>query len=318
MKVVSLRAVDRVTDIFEGVELVEQPKQKYDADELVERVGDADAVYIHAENQFTEDVLSELPSLQVIGKPGSGVDNIDLDAAAERGIPVFHTPGMNAVAVAEYNVGLLIALLRQIPDARDHLAGGGWRSEAWEGTEIRDKTVGIVGLGQTGTATAERLAAFDVDLLTTDPYVDQSRADEVGAEMVGMDQLLAESDIVLLHVRLTPETEGLLGAAELDRMKDSAVLVNTARGRLIDREALLANLEAGTLAGAALDVFHEEPPAEDDPLVAHPNVLATPHLAGATAETRRNVLRTTAENVMRALNGEPVDESYVANPDALE
>lgn len=318
MKVVSLRPVGRVADIFDSLDVVEHPKRKYTESELIDRVGDADAVYIHAENQFTEDVLMNLPSLKVIGKPGSGVDNIDLDAAAARGIPVFHTPGMNAVAVAEYNVGILIALLRQIPAARDHLAGGGWRSEAWEGTEIRDKIIGIVGLGNTGIETGQRLSAFDADLLATDPYIDQSRADEIGADLVEIDELLAESDIVLLHVRLTPDTVGLLGDEEFAQMKDSAVLINTARGQLTDREALLSHLEDGSLAGAVLDVFHEEPPADDDPLVSHPNVLATPHLAGATTETRTNVLRTTAHNVVDALNRETVDESFVANPSALE
>jgi len=318
MKLVTVRPVDRVDDIFDSLEVVEHPKQKYPADELIERVGDAHAVYIHAENQFTESVLDSLPSLEVIGKPGSGVDNIDLDAAADRGIPVFHTPGMNAVAVAEYNVGLLISLLRKIPDARDHLAGGGWRSEEWEGSEIRDKTVGIVGLGNTGMATGERLRAFDAEILATDPYVDQSRADEIGANLVEMDELLSKSDIVLLHVRLTPDTVGLFGDEEFSQMKDSAVLVNTARGQLTDHDALVDHLESGSIAGAALDVFHEEPPADDDPLVSHPNVLATPHLAGATTETRTNVLRTTAQNVVDYLDGEAVDESFVANPAALE
>jgi len=318
MKLVSLRPIDRVSDIFNSLDVVEHPKQRYSEDELVNRVSDADAVYIHAENQFTESVLDNLPSLKVIGKPGSGVDNIDLDAAADRGIPVFHTPGMNAVAVAEYNVGILISLLRKISDARDHLAGGGWRSETWEGTEIRDKTVGIVGLGNTGIATGERLNAFDAELLATDPYVDQLRADEIEADLVEMNELLAESDIVLLHVRLTPDTVGLFGDAEFSQMKDSSVLINTARGQLTEREALLDHLEEGSIAGAALDVFHEEPPADDDSLVSHPNVLATPHLAGATTETRTNVLRTTAHNVVDALNGEAVHESFVANPAALE
>jgi len=318
MKIVTVRPVDRVDDIFDSLEVIEHPKQKYPEDELIDCVGDADAVYIHAENQFTESVLKNLPSLKVIGKPGSGVDNIDLDAAAEREIPVFHTPGMNAVAVAEYNVGLLISLLRKIPNARDHLADGGWRSEVWEGTEIRDKTVGIVGLGNTGMATGQRLRAFDTDIIATDPYVNQSRADEIGADLVEMDELLAESDIVLIHVRLTPDTVGLFSDWELEQMKESAVLVNTARGQLIDHDALIDHLGTGSIAGAALDVFSEEPPADDDPLVSHPKVLATPHLAGATTETRTNVLRTTAHNVVKFLDGEDVDESFVANPSALK
>jgi phosphoglycerate dehydrogenase-like enzyme len=167
-------------------------------------------------------------------------------------------------------------------------------------------------------ATGERLRAFDVNLLATDPYIDQSHADKLGADLVAMNELLVESDIVLLHVRLTPETVGLLGEEELDLMKESAVLVNTSRGQLTDHDALVEHLNSGSIAGAALDVFHEEPPKADDPLVSHPKVLATPHLAGATTETRTNVLRTTAQNVVDYLAGKDVDESYIANPTALE
>lgn len=317
-KVVSLRPVDRVADVFADLDVEVVPKQKYSEDTLVDLVDDADAVFIHAENQFTGRVFGSAESLAVIGKPGSGIDNIDIEAATREGIPVLHTPGMNADAVAEYNVGLLISLFRSIPSAIGHLESGGWRSEEWEGTEIRGKTVGLVGIGNTGMATGDRLVAFDADLLATDPYVDQAQADEIGAELVELERLLRESDVVMLHARLTEDTQHLLGEEELSLLDDDAVLVNTARGQLVDEEALIEALQSGELGGAALDVFADEPPDPDNPLLELPNVITTPHLAGATNETRTNVLRTTAKNIVSVLDGESVDSRFVANPDVFD
>lgn len=317
-KIVSLRSTDRVDDIFDGLDLGEVPKKKYDEDTLIDIVGDADAVFIHAENQFTSRVIESAPSLKVIGKPGSGIDNIDLDAATRNNVQVLHTPGMNAVAVAEFNVGLLISLYRSIPSARDHIESGGWRSERWEGSEIRDKTIGIVGLGNTGRATAERLSPFDATLIGTDPFVDEETAAEFGVELLELEEMLTRADIVMMHARLNEHTHHLIGADELELLDESAVIINTARGQLIDEDALIEQLESDRLGGAALDVYSVEPPADDNQLFDLPNVITTPHLAGATTETRTNVLRTTAKNVVSALNGESVDRRFVANVDVLE
>ncbi|MFB6304631.1 MAG: NAD(P)-dependent oxidoreductase [Haloferacaceae archaeon] len=316
-RLVTFRNVDPVADVFADLEVREVPKGKYTTEQLIEHSEGAEALFVHSENPYDRDLFEAVPSLRVVGKAGSGIDNIDVEAATDHGVAVVHTPGMNADSVGEYTVGLLVAYWRRIPAAERHLREGGWRSEAWWGTEIRDKTVGIVGLGAAGTATAERLVPFGADLVAYDPYVDQAHADAVGADLVGLDELLDRSDVVSLHVRLNEETRGLIDADAFDRMGEDAVLVNTSRGEVVDREALLDALDAGDVGGAALDVFHEEPPSPDDPLFDHENVLATPHLAGAGRETRIRMLRMTAENVVKVLAGDPVEERFVANPEVL-
>lgn len=318
MKVVSFRSIERISDEFGGLSVQREPKRRYTEAELIDRAAGADALFVHSENDYTAAVFDGVPELRAIGKAGSGIDNIDVDAATERDIAVLHTPGMNGVAVAEFTVGAIVSLARNLHAAENHLLEGGWRSQEWWGTELRDKTVGIVGLGAAGFETARRLVPFDVELLVADPYVSQERIDEVGATRVPLEELLQRVDIVSLHVRLTDETEGMIGPAEFDLLDDTALLVNTSRGAVVDRTALRDALETDSIGGAALDVFHEEPPDPDDPILERENVLATPHLAGATVETRERMLATTARNVRRVLNGEPVAEEYLANPDALE
>ncbi|WP_164471155.1 hydroxyacid dehydrogenase [Halorubrum sp. CSM-61] len=317
-EIVSTRSIAWVDDAFDDVETEVVEKKRYDADELSEIVGDARGLFVHSENDFDATVIENAPNLEAIAKPGSGIDNIDIDAATEAGVVVLHTPGMNAVAVAEFTVGATLSHLRGIPAAQDHLEAGGWRSPDWWGGELRGKTIGIVGLGAAGSETAKRFRPFCEEILVYDPYVDDERLEEVGAERAELDGLLTRSDVVSVHVRLTPETEGLIDQRGVDLMKDGAVLVNTSRGAVVDYDAVAAALDAGTLGGAVLDVFHEEPPDPDGPLVGREDVLATPHLAGATTETRRRMLNATAENLAAILDGDAVDRQYVANPDALE
>lgn len=318
MRIVSFRPVHRVADVFEGYSVTEVDRGRYPERELVSRAEGADALFVHSENSYTRQVIEHLGSLQAIGKPGAGIEHIDVEAATEAGVAVLHTPGLNAPAVAEFAVGGLIAFARRMPDAMEHLRAGGWRGEEWWGTELRGKTVGLVGLGATGFETATRLAPFGVDLLVADPYVSDERVEAAGAERTPLPDLLDRADVLSLHVKLTEETRGLIGADELARLPEDAIVVNTSRGPVVDREALLAALENGTIQGAVLDVFHEEPPDAADPLLDRENVLVTPHIAAATEKTRVEMLRTTAENVVRVLEGEPVDGEYVANPEVVE
>lgn len=317
MNVVTFRSVDRVIDEFGALSVHREPKQRYTQAELKERVGDADGLFVHSENDYTEALFEATPNLRAIGKAGSGIDNIDIDAATEHGIAVLHTPGMNGVAVAEFTVGAIVSLARRFHAAEDHLLEGGWRSEDWWGTELRDKTVGIVGLGAAGYETARRLKPFDVDFLVSDPYVDQERIDEINGCRVSQDELLSNSDIVSLHVRLTDDTKGMIDTEAFELFADDALLINTSRGAVIERDALQNALESDAIGGAALDVFHEEPPNPDNPILNHENVVATPHLAGGTVQTRERMLATTARNVRRVLEGETVDDEYLANPAAL-
>jgi D-3-phosphoglycerate dehydrogenase len=317
-KIVSFRSVDRIESAFDDVDLDVVPKTKYTDSELIEYAEGASGLFVHSENQYTSTLFEASPELRVIGRPGSGLDNIDLDAATENDVVIAFTPGMNAVAVSEFVVGSVISHIRDLQDASDHVRSGGWRSPDWWGTELRNKTVGIVGLGAAGYETAKRLKPFDVDFLVADPYVDQERIDEIGGQRVELDDLLSESDFVSLHVRLTEETTHMIDAAAFDRMKETAVLINTARGRVVDHDALVEALTTGTIGGAVIDVYPSEPPESTDPIFDCETASVTPHLAGATVETRTEMLETTAKNMLRILNGEAVDRQYIANPEVLD
>ncbi len=316
-RLVAVRDVDPVAETFSDLDVVRVPKGRYTTAELIDRAAGATALFVHSENEYGATLFDALPDLRVVGKPGSGIDNVDVAAATERGIPVTHTPGMNADAVGEFAVGLLVSLLRKIGASERHLRAGGWRSHEWLSRELRDETVGLLGLGATGTATAERLRPFGPDLLAHDPQVDAARADAVGADLVRFDDLLERSSVLSVHVRLTDETRGLVDADALARLGTNGVVLNTARGAVIDRDALYDALRDDRLAGAALDVFHDEPPATDDPVFGFETVLTTPHLAGAGRKTRVEMLETTATSVVRLLAGDPVDERLVANPETL-
>lgn len=318
MEVVSFRPVHRVNDIFAEHSVTEIDRGRYSQQEVISLAKGADALFVHSENSYTRQVIEELESLKVIGKPGAGIEHIHVEAATEAGIPVLHTPGMNAPAVAEFVVGGLIAFARRMPRAMEHLREGGWRGEEWWGTELRNKTVGLVGLGATGFETAKRLEPFKVDLLVTDPYVSDERVEATGAERAPLPELLGRADVLSLHVKLTAETRGIIGVDELEKLPADAILVNTSRGPVIDREALLDALRNETIQGAVLDVFHEEPLDAADQLLEQENVLITPHIAAASKKTRVEMLRTTAENVIRVLDDEPIDGQYAANPDILK
>ena len=317
-KIVSFRSVDRIASAFDEVDLDVVPKTKYSDAELIAHAEGADGLFVHSENDYTRSLFEAVPTLRVIGRPGSGLDNIDLDAATDHGVVVVYTPGMNAVAVAEFVVGRIISHIRTFDTASDHVRAGGWRSPDWWGTELRNKTVGIVGLGAAGFETATRLAPFDVDFLVADPYVDQARIDEIGGKRVERDELLSASDFVSLHVRLTEETRHMIDTAALDRMKETAILINTARGRVIDHDALVDALDADAIGGAVLDVYPTEPPEATDRIFDFETVSVTPHLAGATIETRTQMLKTTAQNMLQILAGDEVSAKYVANPGVLE
>ena len=317
-KIVSLRSVERVADAFDPVDLSVVPKQQYTDDELIAHAEGASGLFVHSENQYTDTLFEASPGLRVIGRPGSGLDNINLDAATDNDIVVVYTPGMNAIAVAEFVVGRVISHVRDFQAASDHVRSGGWRSPDWWGTELRDKTVGLVGLGAAGYETAKRLEPFSVDFLVTDPYVDEARVEAIGGTLVELDELLSASDFVSLHVRLTEETTDMIDPTAFDRMKESAILINTARGRVVDHDALVDALSHGEIGGAVIDVYPSEPPAPTDPIFDCETASVTPHLAGATVETRTRMLRVTAENMLRVLGDEPVDPQYVANPAVFE
>jgi D-3-phosphoglycerate dehydrogenase / 2-oxoglutarate reductase len=251
-------------------------------------ITDADALIVRSATRVTAELLDRARKLRVVGRAGVGVDNIDLPEATKRGVLVMSTPGGNAVSVAEHTFALLLALARQVPRLDKAIHEGRWEKSSAAGTEVRGKTLGLIGLGRIGSEVAVRAEAFDMRVLGYDPYISEAAAHEVSVELVPLETLLAESDFVSLHAALSPATQNLINAKALEKMKKGARLVNAARGELIDEAALAEALKSGKLAGAALDVFVEEPP-KNSPLVGLPNVIATPHVAGSTAEAQEEV-----------------------------
>src|SRR6266403_337343 len=257
-------------------------------DNLNAEIADADALVVRSATKVTPELLERAPRLRVVGRAGVGVDNIDLEEATRRGVLVMSTPGGNAVSVAEHTFALLLALARQVPRLDKAIHEGRWEKSSAAGTEVRGKTLGLIGLGRIGSEVAVRAGAFDMRVLGYDPYISEAAAREVQVELVPLERLLAERDFVSLHTALSPATQNLINANTLAQMKKGARLVNAARGELIDEAALADALKSGRLAGAALDVFVEEPP-KNSPLIGLPNVICTPHIAGSTAEAQEEV-----------------------------
>jgi len=274
--------------------------------ELIRRIGDAEAVInIRAHAKFTDRVLAACPRLRLISIWGTGTDNVDLAACRTRGVAVTNTPGVNARAVAEHTVALMLAITRRIPAMDRDARAGQWPRGML--VQLEGRTVGLIGLGAIGGRVAELLKPFGVHLLATTYGPDAGRAARAGARHVPIETLLRESDIVSLHLRLSADTQGYLGRDRLALMKPTAFLVNTARGAIVDKAALLDALSAGRIAGAALDVFHEEPIPAGDPILGLPNVVLTPHNGGQTREVIDAGILRAVENVEHFLSGRPRD-----------
>jgi D-3-phosphoglycerate dehydrogenase len=251
-------------------------------------IADADALIVRSATKVTAELLELAPKLRAVGRAGVGVDNIDLEAATKRGVLVMSTPGGNSVSVAEHTFALLLSLARRVPQLDKAIHEGRWEKSSAAGTEVRGKTLGLIGLGRIGSEVAVRAQAFDMRVLAYDPYISEAAAREVSVELVPLEKLLAESDFVSLHTALSPATQNLINDATIEKMKTGARIINAARGELIDESSLAAALKSGKLAGAALDVFAEEPP-KNSPLVGLSNVIATPHVAGSTTEAQEEV-----------------------------
>ncbi|MEX2284505.1 MAG: NAD(P)-dependent oxidoreductase [Gemmatimonadota bacterium] len=277
--------------------------------ELIRRVADAEVVLnIRAHARYFARVLDACPKLRLISIWGTGTDHVDLAACQARGVTVVTTTGVNANAVAEHALALLLSLMRRIPALDHDLRAGGWAREPV--VQLEGKTVGIIGLGAIGSRVATLLAPFGVLLLATSSRPDDGRAAAVGARYVPIEVMLRESDVVSLHLRVTPETQGYVSRERLALMKPTAFLVNTARGALIDADALVDALRHGRLAGAALDVFQQEPISAADPLLTLPNVVLTPHIAGMTPEVIEDGLDLAVRNIEQFLLTTPAIHAH--------
>ena len=251
-------------------------------------LADADALVVRSAVQVDDALMEHAPKLRVIGRAGVGVDNIDAEAATRRGIVVMNTPGANAVAVAELTIGLMIALARKVPAANATMHAGKWEKKNLQGTELRAKTLGILGLGRIGLEVAKRARGFGMEIVGSDPFVSAAVARENGIALVSMEELFAQADYLTLHVGLTPQTNGIINAKTLATMKKGVRIINCARGELVSDADLAAALKSGQVAGAALDVFSMEPPKES-PYFGLDNVILSPHIAGSTAEAQEAV-----------------------------
>jgi D-3-phosphoglycerate dehydrogenase len=276
-----------------------------EGDELLSAVSDAHAVIVRSGTEVTEDVFEAAPELVIVGRAGIGVDNIDIDAATEHGVIVANAPEGNVRAAAEHTVAMAFAAARSIPQAHVRLKGGEWAKGDYLGTEVNGKTLGVVGLGRVGQEVAKKLDSLGMDLVAFDPYISEERAAQLGAELVDLDDCLDRADFLTVHTPLTPETEDMISDEELAQL-EGGYLVNCARGGVVDEDALAAAVEDGVLAGAAVDVFADEPVSEDNPLLSVDDVVVTPHLGASTEAAQENVAVSTAEQVIAAFEEEPV------------
>jgi D-3-phosphoglycerate dehydrogenase len=275
---------------------------------------DVAGLVVRSATRVTAAMIEAAPSLRVIGRAGIGVDNVDVEAASRRGIVVVNAPTSVVVAAAEHTIGLILSLCRRIPQAHQSVAGGRWERGRFVGTELRGKTVGIVGLGNIGAEVASRLKAFDVRIVGSDPFVSEEYATRLGAQLLSLSELLATADIVSLHVPLTNATRNLLGAVQFARLKPGIRIVNCARGGVLDEGELVRALRDGRVAGAALDVFAEEPPTNRE-LLASDRVVLTPHLGASTEEAQVAASVEVAQQVVAVLEGQPV--RYAVNAPAI-
>ena len=308
---------DDFPSVFEGSQAHERAKKLRDVavfsergadveQELIRRIGRAEvAINIRAHARFSEGVFTACPALKMVCVWGTGTDNIDLNAAGMRGVTVCNTPGVNAFAVAEHALALMLAVARKVPTLDSEMRKGKWPRELH--TQLVGKTLGVFGLGTIGARVAALGKAIGMDVLGWSALGDEARIRKTGATPAAKDEILARADVISLHVRLGTDTRGFIGRREFGLMKPTAILVNTGRGALVDRDALLAALKERKILGAGLDVFHQEPVAPDDPILSLPNVVLSPHNAGQTPEVIRDGLLRAVENVEHYLQGKPRD-----------
>ena len=269
--------------------------------EYAQHLGDAEALFVRSAVKVNADVLAKAPKLKVIGRAGVGVDNVDLPAATAANVLVMNTPGGNAVAVAEHTLGLMLCMARALPQAIVSTKSGKWEKKKFMGSELRGKTLGILGLGYIGREVAKRARGFEMKIVACDPYANPKIAADLGVSLVSLDELYAQSDYITLHMAITKETNKMLNDAAFAKMKTGVRIVNCARGELVDSAALAGAIQSGKVAGASIDVFETEPPPAGDPLFALDTVLATPHIGGSTGEAQEIVGVRIVEQVVEYL-----------------
>lgn len=293
---------------FEGVETLQKEADvdvitKLKEDELVEIIGNYDGLVVRSGTQVTERIIENAHNLKVIGRAGVGVDNINLDAATRRGIVVLNTPEGNTVAAAEHTIAMLMALARNIPAANASLKAGEWKRNNFMGIEVKDKIIGIIGLGKIGTEVARKAIGLGMKVIAYDPFITSERAKSLGVELAKLPEIYKVADFITVHTPLTKESKSMIGSKEFAQMKDGVRIINVARGGIVNEQDLYDAVVSGKVAGAALDVFVDEPPKES-PLLSLDKVIVTPHLGASTEEAQINVAVEAADGVIQVLKGE--------------
>ena len=275
---------------------------------LLKELATANAILVRSATQVDAEAISHAPNLKVIARAGVGLDNVDIKAATAAGVMVVNAPTSNVISAAELAIAHIFSLARFVPDANASLKAGKWQRSKFTGVELYEKTIGIVGLGRIGTLVAQRLAGFEANLIGYDPYVTQVRAEQMGVELVSLDELMKRSDFITIHIPKTPETTGLIGTEEFAIAKPTLRIVNASRGGIIDEDALYAALKSNRIAGAGLDVFVNEPPT-GSPLLELENIIVTPHLGASTDEAQEKAGISVAKSVRLALAGDLVPDA---------
>jgi D-3-phosphoglycerate dehydrogenase len=274
-------------------------------DQLVEIIGEYDALLVRSQTKVTKRIMEAASNLKVVGRAGVGVDNIDLDAATNSGIVVINAPDGNTITTCEHTFAMMMALARHIPQAYMKTVTGEWDRKTFLGVELRNKTLGVLGMGRIGSEVAKRAKAFGMQIMGYDPFLTEERAEKLGIKLATVNEIVQQADFITVHTPLTNETHHMIAGPQFEVMKKGMRIINCARGGIIDEQALIQAIDQGIVAGAAFDVFEEEPPRADHPFLKHPKVIVTPHLGASTIEAQENVAIDVSEEVLHILRNEP-------------
>ena len=298
---ISDQGLQQLTD---APDIAVEKKTGLSEDELVAIIGEYDALLVRSQTRVTERILEAGTKLKVVGRAGVGVDNIDLDAATKRGIIVINAPDGNTITTCEHTFAMMMALARHIPQAYRKTVEGVWDRKSFLGVELRNKVLGVLGMGRIGSEVAKRAKAFGMEIIGYDPFLSEDRAEKMGVRLGSVDDIIRQADFITVHTPLTKETHHMIAKPQFDVMKRGMRIINCARGGIIDEMALKEAIDEGIVAGAAFDVFEEEPPRPDHPFLTHPKIIVTPHLGASTIEAQENVAIDVSEQVLHILRGE--------------
>ncbi|GIP25553.1 D-3-phosphoglycerate dehydrogenase [Paenibacillus sp. J23TS9] len=294
-----------IQQLMDAADVLVEKKTGLGEDELVAIIGEYDALLVRSQTRVTEKIMEAGTNLKVVGRAGVGVDNIDLEAATKRGIIVINAPDGNTITTCEHTFAMMMALARHIPQAYAKTVGGVWDRKSFLGVELRNKTLGVMGMGRIGSEVAKRAKAFGMNILAFDPFLTQERAEKMEVKLASVDDIVRNADFMTVHTPLTPETHHMISRPQFEVMKKGMRIVNCARGGIIDETALVEAINEGIVAGAAFDVFESEPPEKDHPFLTNPKIIVTPHLGASTVEAQENVAIDVSEEVLHILRNEP-------------